>query len=39
MKKHINNRIFFAGEHTSIEYFSCVLGALLEGYRAASEIL
>ncbi len=35
----IRNQVFFAGEHTSIDYFSTVHGAYLSGLRAAEEII
>ncbi len=35
----LNGRLFFAGEHTSVEHPATVHGALLSGRRAAREIL
>ncbi len=35
----INNKLFFAGEHTEIDYFSTVHGAYLSGIREADKIL
>ncbi len=35
----INDKIFFAGEHTHIEYFSTVHGAYLSGLREADKIM
>lgn len=34
----INNKIFFAGEHTEADYFSTVHGAYLSGIREANRI-
>lgn len=38
LAKSIDNRIYFAGEATSLEYFSTVHGAYLSGLEAAKEI-
>lgn len=38
VRKSIQNRLFFAGEHTSISYFGYVHGAYDTGLKAASEI-
>lgn len=35
----VNNQLFFAGEHTSVDYFSTVHGAYLSGIREADKIL
>lgn len=35
----INNRLFFAGEHTEVDYFSTVHGAYLSGIREADKII
>lgn len=35
----VNNRLFFAGEHTNKEYFSTVHGAYLSGIREADKII
>jgi monoamine oxidase len=35
--KTVNGRVLFAGEHTSLNYYSLVPGAALEGRRAAVE--
>lgn len=35
----INNKVFFAGEHTEVDYFSTVHGAYLSGLREASKII
>lgn len=35
----IQNRVFFAGEHTHRDYFSTAHGAYLSGIRAAEEII
>lgn len=34
-----HGRVFFAGEHTSRDYFGTVHGAYLSGVRAAEEII
>lgn len=35
----VAGRLFFAGEHTSVEYPSTVQGAMLSGMRAAEEVV
>ncbi|MBK8054014.1 MAG: FAD-dependent oxidoreductase [Saprospiraceae bacterium] len=35
---HVNNQVFFAGEHTHIDYFSTAHGAYLSGLREADKI-
>jgi monoamine oxidase len=35
----VDNRLFFAGEHTQRDYPATVHGAYLSGKRAANEIL
>ena len=35
----INNKVFFAGEHTEVDYFSTVHGAYLSGLREANKII
>ncbi|MCU0323735.1 MAG: FAD-dependent oxidoreductase [Spirosomaceae bacterium] len=35
----LNNRVFFAGEHTEIDYFSTAHGAYLSGIREADKII
>lgn len=35
----INNQLFFAGEHTEIDYFSTAHGAYLSGIREADKII
>ncbi len=35
----VNNKLFFAGEHTHIDYFSTVHGAYLSGLREADKII
>lgn len=39
LAKSINNRLFFAGEATSVDLFGTVHGALLTGRREAAKIL
>ncbi|NEN94000.1 MAG: FAD-dependent oxidoreductase, partial [Okeania sp. SIO3H1] len=39
LRKPLNQRVFFAGEATSLDYPSTVHGAYLSGIRAANEIL
>ncbi|MEZ4909356.1 MAG: FAD-dependent oxidoreductase [Saprospiraceae bacterium] len=39
LAKSVNNKIFFAGEHTNIDYFSTAHGAYLSGIREASKII
>ena len=35
----INDQIFFAGEHTEVDYFSTAHGAYLSGVREAEKII
>lgn len=35
----INNKLFFAGEHTNIDYFSTAHGAYLSGIRESNKII
>jgi monoamine oxidase len=35
----INDKVFFAGEHTHIDYYSTVHGAYLSGIREADKII
>ncbi len=35
----VNNKVFFAGEHTEVDYFSTVHGAYLSGLREADKII
>lgn len=37
LRETVGNNVLFAGEHTSIKYFSTVVGAAVEGRRAAVE--
>lgn len=39
LAKEINNKLFFAGEHTHIDYFSTAHGAYLSGIREADKII
>lgn len=39
LAEEINDKVFFAGEHTSADYFSTVHGAYLSGIREADKIL
>lgn len=39
LAKEVNNRLFFAGEHTEVDYFSTVHGAYLSGEREAQKII
>ncbi|MBK8626485.1 MAG: FAD-dependent oxidoreductase [Saprospiraceae bacterium] len=39
LAEEINNRVFFAGEHTDSDYFSTVHGAHLSGIREADKII
>lgn len=39
LAKEIDNKLFFAGEHTEIDYFSTVHGAYLSGIREAEKII
>lgn len=35
----VSSKIFFAGEHTTIEYMGCAHGAYLSGFREADKII
>lgn len=39
LAKEINNKLFFAGEHTNRDYFSTAHGAYLSGIREADKII
>ena len=39
LAEEINDKLFFAGEHTNIDYFSTAHGAYLSGIREADKIL
>jgi len=39
LRKPLNGKLFFAGEHTSLTHYSLVPGAACEGRRAALEVL
>lgn len=39
LSEEINDKLFFAGEHTEVDYFSTVHGAYLSGIREADKIL
>jgi monoamine oxidase len=39
LANEINNKVFFAGEHTEIDYFSTAHGAYLSGIREADKII
>jgi monoamine oxidase len=39
LAESINDKVFFAGEHTEIDYFSTAHGAYLSGITAAEEII
>lgn len=39
LAESVNNRLFFAGEHTEPDYFSTVHGAYLSGLREADKII
>ena len=39
LAKAVNNKLFFAGEHTHIDYFSTAHGAYLSGIREADKIM
>jgi monoamine oxidase len=38
-QKEVNDRLFFAGEHTEADYFSTAHGAYLSGIREADKII
>lgn len=39
LAEEVNDKLFFAGEHTEIDYFSTVHGAYLSGIREADKII
>lgn len=39
LAQEVNNKLFFAGEHTEIDYFSTAHGAYLSGIREADKII
>ncbi|MGE5357225.1 MAG: flavin monoamine oxidase family protein [Deltaproteobacteria bacterium] len=39
LAEEVNNKVFFAGEHTEADYFSTVHGAYLSGIREADKII
>jgi monoamine oxidase len=39
MAEEINDQVFFAGEHTELDYFSTAHGAYLSGLREADKII
>lgn len=39
LAEEVNDRLFFAGEHTEIDYFSTAHGAYLSGIREAEKII
>jgi len=39
LAQEVNNKLFFAGEHTNADYFSTVHGAYLSGIREADKII
>jgi len=39
LAEEINNKVFFAGEHTEVDYFSTAHGAYLSGIREADKII
>jgi monoamine oxidase len=39
LAEEINDKLFFAGEHTEIDYFSTAHGAYLSGIREADKII
>lgn len=39
LAEEVNDKLFFAGEHTEVDYFSTVHGAYLSGVREADKII
>lgn len=39
LRKPVSNRLFFAGEATSVDYYATTTGAMLTGAQAAQEII
>ena len=39
LAKEINDQLFFAGEHTEVDYYSTAHGAYLSGIREAEKII
>ena len=39
LAEEVNDQLFFAGEHTEVDYFSTVHGAYLSGLREANKII
>ncbi len=39
LAEEVNDKLFFAGEHTEVDYFSTVHGAYLSGIREADKII
>lgn len=39
LAEEVNDKVFFAGEHTNVDYYSTVHGAYLSGIREANKII
>jgi monoamine oxidase len=39
LAEEVESKVFFAGEHTEVDYFSTVHGAYISGLREAKKIL